>query len=161
MGKLRFVAVAGAAAAVVLSGCTGSQGNGNPTVHKSPTSAASASASKETSGRSEQIPGETVTKAPDPIDGKAVARVANARGNREIDIPGGIKAGALSISVNCQGRGTLTVLVKPVGMSFPLECVAGEVSSTYNELHLKTARGRGTVYVTAPSPVRWALTVGR
>lgn len=102
-----------------------------------------------------------MTEAPDPVDGQAVARVANARGNREIDIPGGIKAGTLSLSVNCQGRGTLTVSVQPVGLGFPLECDAGEVSSTYNELHLKTARGRGTVYVTAPSPVRWALTVGR
>lgn len=161
MGKLRLFAIAGAAATIVLSGCTSSQGDGNPTAHKSPSSASSAPTGRETSRRSEEIPGESVTKAPTPLDGKAVARVANARGNREIDIPGGIKAGTLSISVNCQGQGTLTVLVKPVGMSFPLECVAGEVSSTYNELHLKTARGRGTVYVTASSPVRWALTVGR
>lgn len=160
MGKLRFAAVAGVAATVVLTGCSG-QGDDSPTARKSPTSAASASASKTASGRAEHIPGETVTKAPDPIDGRAVARVANARGNREIDIPGGIRAGALSVSVNCQGQGTLTVSVKPVGLSFPLECVAGEVSSTYNELHLKTARGRGTVSVTAPSPVRWALTVGQ
>jgi hypothetical protein len=161
VGKLRFIAVVGVAATVVLTGCTSGQGDDSPTARKSPTSAASASASKTASGRAEHIPGETVTKAPDPIDGRAVARVANARGNREIDIPGGIKAGALSVSVNCQGQGTLTVSVKPVGLSFPLECVAGEVSSTYNELHLKTARGRGTVSVTAPSPVRWALTVGQ
>lgn len=161
MGKLRFVPVVGVAAAVVLTGCTNGQGSHTPTTHKSPTPAASASASKGTSGRAEHISGETVTKAPDPLDGQAVARVANAQGNREIEIPGGVKAGALSISVNCQGRGTLTVSVKPVGLSFPLECVAGEVSSTYNELHLKTARGRGAVYVTAPSPVRWALTVGQ
>ncbi|WP_240529641.1 hypothetical protein [Streptomyces mangrovisoli] len=45
-------------------------------------------------------------------------------------------------------------------MSFPLECVAGEVSSTYNQLTLKHPRTQGTVSVTAPSTVRWAVTVG-
>jgi hypothetical protein len=50
--------------------------------------------------------------------------------------------------------------VEPVGLSFPLECVDGEVSSTFNQLALKRARDHGTVSVTAPSQVRWALTVG-
>ncbi|MGY3201011.1 hypothetical protein [Streptomyces sp. TE5632] len=29
---------------------------------------------------------------------------------------------------------TLTVSADPIGLGFPLECVDGEVSSTYNEL---------------------------
>ncbi|MCH0562030.1 hypothetical protein I3F54_02255 [Streptomyces sp. MUM 2J] len=78
-----------------------------------------------------------------------------------MEIRGGIKAGALSVLVNCQGEGKLTVSVDPVGLSFPLECVDGEVSSTFNQLDLKTNRTHGTVRVNAPSRVRWAITVGR
>ncbi|MBL3670783.1 hypothetical protein JL475_33465 [Streptomyces sp. M2CJ-2] len=76
-------------------------------------------------------------------------------------IEGGIRPGALSVLVNCQGEGTLTVSVDPVGLSFPLECVDGEVSSTYNELALKQTRPQATVKVEAPSPVRWSLTIGQ
>ncbi|WP_235192986.1 hypothetical protein [Streptomyces viridochromogenes] len=102
-----------------------------------------------------------MTKAPVLPEGEVVAQAVNATGNREMDIRGGIKSGPLSVLVNCQGQGTLTVSVEPVGLSFPLECVDGEVSSTFNQLSLKRARDHGTVSVTAPSQVRWALTVGR
>ncbi|MET8454056.1 hypothetical protein [Streptomyces sp. NPDC005209] len=101
-----------------------------------------------------------MTKAPTLPDGNVVAQAINASGNRELEIKGGLKSGALSVLVNCQGKGELTVSVKPVGMSFPLKCVDGEVSSTYNQLDLKRARTQGTVSVTAPTSVRWAITVG-
>lgn len=68
--------------------------------------------------------------------------------------------GPLALRPRRQGKGKLTVEVRPVGLSFPLECVAGEVSSTYNQLDLKDTREQGTVSVTAPSTVRWAITVG-
>ncbi|MGW1430904.1 hypothetical protein ACWD6K_20090 [Streptomyces sp. NPDC002431] len=42
-----------------------------------------------------------------------------------------------------------------------MDCVKGEVSSTYNEVHLKKARGEGAVRITAPAGVRWAVTVER
>ncbi|MFJ3339085.1 hypothetical protein [Streptomyces sp. NPDC086766] len=102
-----------------------------------------------------------MTKAPVLPEGKVVAQAVNATGNRELEIRGGIKAGPLSVLVNCQGKGTLTVSVEPVGLSFALECVDGEVSSTFNQLALKRARDHGTVSVTAPPKVHWALTVGR
>jgi hypothetical protein len=101
-----------------------------------------------------------VTKAPALPQGEVVAPAANVSGNREVEIRGGIKAGPLSILVNCQGRGRLTVSVEPTGLSFPLECVDGEVSSTFNRLDVKHARKHGTVSVTAPSRVRWAVSVG-
>ncbi|MYQ52535.1 hypothetical protein GTW41_15040 [Streptomyces sp. SID4941] len=69
-----------------------------------------------------------------------------------------IGIGGLAVQVNCQGEGTLHVTVKPVGLSFPLECVDEEVSSTYNEIRLKRARSEGSIQVTAPSTVLWALT---
>ncbi|OKJ02790.1 hypothetical protein AMK18_10120 [Streptomyces sp. CB01249] len=68
-------------------------------------------------------------------------------------------AGSVAIQVNCRGKGTVDVALKPVGLSFPLECVDGEVSSTYNEIQLKRARSEGSVQITAPSTVSWSLTV--
>lgn len=162
MGKLRlFAATGGLTAVVALTGCTSGEDDTTPALHSSASSSSSSPTAPSASDRAEHVPGETVTKAPVLPDGKAVSKVANAHGNRELEIPGGIKAGALSILVNCQGQGTLTVSVKPVGLSFPLECVTGEVSSTYNQLDLKNSRENGIVTVTAPSRVRWALTVGQ
>lgn len=163
MGKLRKLTVIGGIAAVVaLAGCTSDQENkATPSPHTSPSPSTTSPTSTPTSERAEHVPGETVTNAPVLPDGEVVAQAVNATGNREMDIRGGIKAGPMSVLVNCQGKGTLTISVEPVGLSFPLECVDGEVSSTYNQLSLKRDRDQGTVSVTAPSRVRWALTVGR
>ncbi|MGW6905594.1 hypothetical protein [Streptomyces sp. NPDC054940] len=90
-----------------------------------------------------------------------MAQAVNATGSRTMEIRGGIKDGPISVLVNCQGQGKLTVSVEPAGLSFPLECVDGEVSSVYNQLSVKRDRDHGTVSVTASSSVRWALTVGR
>jgi hypothetical protein len=111
--------------------------------------------------RAEHIPGETVTEAPVLPDGEVVAQAVNVSGNRELEVKGGLKSGPLAVLVNCKGKGRLTVEVEPVGLNFPLKCVAGEVSSTYNQLDLKNTREQGTVSVTAPSTVHWAITVGR
>ncbi|MFJ3310303.1 hypothetical protein ACIPSA_46395 [Streptomyces sp. NPDC086549] len=102
-----------------------------------------------------------MTKAPTLPEGHVVAQAVNAAGNREMEVKGGLKSGPLSILVNCQGKGKLTISVNPVGLSFPLDCVAGQTSSTFNQLNLKRPRTQGTVSVTAPSTVRWAITVGR
>ncbi|MFF7751287.1 hypothetical protein ACFZCP_18960 [Streptomyces sp. NPDC007971] len=160
MGKLNTLttATALAALAALAVGCNSTSGDTSKALHtSSPASPSKASASD----RPEHVPGESVTKAPTLPDGEVVAQAANASGNREMDIRGGLKSGALSVLVNCQGKGKLTVLVQPVGLSFPLECVDGEVSSTYNQLNLKHTRTYGPVSVTAPSNVRWALTAGQ
>lgn len=102
-----------------------------------------------------------MTRAPVLPDAEVVAQAVNARGNRQLDVEGGLESGPLSILVNCRGKGRLTVLVEPAGLGFPLNCGPGEVSSTYDQLDLQAAHGRATVSVTAPSSVRWALTVGR
>lgn len=162
MGKLRKITVVGGVAAVVaLAGCTSDQDQATPSPETPSPRPTASPAGSPASDRAEHVPGETVTKAPVLPDGKVVAQAVNATGNREMEIRGGIKAGPLSVLVNCQGQGTLTVSVEPVGLSFPLECVDGEVSSTFNQLSLKRARVHGTVSVTAPAGVRWALTVGR
>ncbi|MET7427791.1 hypothetical protein ABZT16_02155 [Streptomyces flaveolus] len=150
-----------AAVAALAVGCTGSDGDAPDARQTSSPSSVTPPAQSQTPGRAEHVPGESVTKAPTLPDGDVVAEAANAVGNRRIDIKGGLKAGPLSVMVNCQGEGELTVLVEPAGLRFPLKCVAGEVSSTYNQLNLKRTRAQGTVSVTAPSGVRWAITVGR
>lgn len=142
---------------MALSGCTSGQDDTAPHSRTTPPH----TTSSPTPDRAEHVPGESVTKAPALVEGKVKAQTANAQGNQELEIRGGIKAGPLSILVNCQGKGTLKVSVQPVGLSFPLDCVEGEVSSTLNTIDLKRARGYGTVNVTAPSRVRWAVTVGQ
>ncbi|MFC9623285.1 hypothetical protein ACFTXM_25895 [Streptomyces sp. NPDC056930] len=67
--------------------------------------------------------------------------VASKQGNAELPLTKEIGAGTLAIQINCQGKGILNVTVDPVGLSFPLNCVNEEVSSTYNEIHLKRAAG--------------------
>lgn len=162
MRELKKCAVIGGIAAVVaLTGCSSGQDRAAPSPHTVAHHAAASTAGATPSERAERVPGETVTEAPVLPGGEVVAQAVNVSGNREVALRGGIPAGTLSILVNCQGRGTLTVSGEPVGMSFPLECVEGEVSGTLNQLSQKRARDHGTVHVAAPSGVRWALTVGR
>ncbi|MYV41052.1 hypothetical protein GT030_19795 [Streptomyces sp. SID1328] len=65
------------------------------------------------------------------------------------------------VAVRCQGAGTVKVAVRPVHVSFPLECVADKVSTTYNQVAVSGVNRDGTVSVEAPTAVRWSLTVGR
>lgn len=150
--------MAALAGAVVLcvSGCTDAPGAASP----KPSTTGAAEATRNETGRAEHVPGESVSKAPKQLnDGKVLLSVASRSGNAKLPLAERIGVGPVAIQVNCQGKGTLEVNVDPVGLSFPLKCVEKEVSSTYNEIHLKRARTDGSVQVTAPSGVRWALTV--
>ncbi|GHE55651.1 hypothetical protein GCM10018785_26310 [Streptomyces longispororuber] len=143
-------------ASVALTACSGSTDTPD---ESEPTRLAFAAPAKE-QGRPEHIPGESVTAAPRLPEGKALAEIAAAEGSRTVPL-GRIGEGPLSVLVNCQGRGTLEVTLQPMGMKFPLSCVKGEVSSTYNELRLKKPRAEATLKVTVPSTVRWSLTAGQ
>ncbi|MEU0679862.1 hypothetical protein [Streptomyces albogriseolus] len=48
--------------------------------------------------------------------------------------------------------GTITVVVKTVNVTFPLECLAGETRTTPNQIGVSGAE-KPTVGVTAPSEV--------
>ncbi|MEU2133872.1 hypothetical protein [Streptomyces sp. NPDC018352] len=145
-----------AVAALVLTGCSEQE---KPSPAAPSTSQSARPSPTQTSDRAEHIQGESVSRAPRPVnDGQVLLSVASKHGNAELPLTKEIGAGMLAIQVNCQGKGTLNVTVDSVGLSFPLECVNEEVSSTYNEAHLKRARSKGTVQITAPSTVRWALT---
>ncbi|MER7811212.1 hypothetical protein [Streptomyces sp900116325] len=164
MGKLtgqtvtlpaRGLAVLAVAVALCVSGCTE---EGQHTSHP-PTSPSAQPSPSGASDRAEHIEGETVSKAPTQVnDGQVLLSVASRKGNAELPLTKEVGVGRLAIQVNCQGEGTIKVSVEPVGLSFPLECVEQEVSSTYNEIILKRSRSEGSVRVEAPSGVRWALT---
>ncbi|MGW1819185.1 hypothetical protein ACWCQM_37215 [Streptomyces sp. NPDC002125] len=137
-----------------MTGCT--EGDESPSKQPAPSRTAESAAP---TGRAEHIEGETVSTAPKQVnDGQVLLSVASKRGNAELPLTREIGAGLLAVQVNCLGKGTLEVAIEPVGLTFPLECVNTEVSSTYNEIRLKRARSEGTIRVTAPSGVRWALT---
>ncbi|MFI9588305.1 hypothetical protein ACIHCQ_42475 [Streptomyces sp. NPDC052236] len=147
------------AALMVLGagGCTGGEDNEAKPSSSSPSQPRPSTA--ESSDRAENIEGETVAKAPKPVDGEVLLSVASRKGNATLPVKNEIGAGRLGVQVNCQGKGTLTVSVKPVGLSFPLKCVEHEVSSTYNEIQLKRARSEGIIQITASPTISWALTV--
>ncbi|MFJ9543621.1 hypothetical protein ACIRPX_41265 [Streptomyces sp. NPDC101225] len=82
-------------------------------------------------------------------------------GNASIEFSGGKKGDALIVAVRCQGKGTVKVAVRSVHVTFPLECLADQVSTTYNQLDVSGVNRSGVVSVEASSAVRWSLTVGR
>ncbi|MFF9156091.1 hypothetical protein ACF1AB_28120 [Streptomyces sp. NPDC014846] len=83
------------------------------------------------------------------------------RGNATLAFRKGKKGDALIVAVRCQGPGTIKVAVRSVHVSFPLECLANKVSTTYNQVGIGRVDRSGVVSVEAPSAVRWSMTIGR
>ena len=151
------LSTAAAVGVLALAGCSGDEKPASAVPSASPTGHTSSPPAVD---RAEHVKGETVSRAPKPVnDGDVLLSIASRKGNAELPLAKAIGIGSVAIQVNCQGKGTLKVDLRPVGLSFPLECVDGEVSSTYNEIQLKRARSEGSVRITAPSTVSWALTV--
>ncbi|MEU7291741.1 hypothetical protein AB0A76_00830 [Streptomyces exfoliatus] len=92
---------------------------------------------------------------------KSLAAVANMQGNMEVALQGGVREAPLGIMVSCEGKGTMNVTYAPAGLSFPLQCVNGTVSTTFNQIDLKQKRASASISVQAPSSVRWAMSVGQ
>ncbi|MFC7927875.1 hypothetical protein [Streptomyces cinereoruber] len=141
----------GVAVAFLSTGCT----TDNAEESKKPSS------SSAQPSASEENPSGSVETAPKLPDGKVLAAVANVQGNRELDLKGGVRKGPLGVIVSCQGKGTVNVTYTPSGLSFPLQCAEGKVSTTYNQIDLKHERTSASVNVQAPSSVRWAMSVGQ
>ena len=83
------------------------------------------------------------------------------RGNATLAFRKGKKGDALIVAVRCQGPGTINVAVRSVHVSFSLDCPAGQVSTTYNQVGIGRVDRGGVVSVEAPSDVRWSMTIGR
>ncbi|WP_316748296.1 hypothetical protein [Streptomyces herbicida] len=103
-----------------------------------------------------------VQKPPELDDDETLAgRQSVTNGNASIEFRKGKKGDALIVAVRCQGAGKIKVAVRSVHVSFPLECLAGEVSTTYNQVAIGGVDRSGVVSVEAPSAVRWSMTIGR
>ncbi|MEU5093831.1 hypothetical protein [Streptomyces sp. NPDC020996] len=94
-------------------------------------------------------------------DETLAGRAGATTGNAAVEFQAGKKGDALIVAVRCQGKGEIDVALRPVHVSFPLECLAGEVSTTYHQVAVRGVDRSGVVSVVAPSTVHWSLTVGR
>jgi hypothetical protein len=103
-----------------------------------------------------------VQKPPKLDSGETLAGRQNVTsGSASIAFSKGKKSDALIVAVSCQGTGKIKVAVQSVHVSFPLDCVANEVNTTYNEVAVTGVDRSGVVSVEAPSGVRWSMTIGR
>lgn len=157
MSRWRLVGLGLLLAAVlpITAGC--SSGQGDAAAKLSPNK--SASPSEPHSSATEKEP----VKVPPELDGAETlaGRQGETRGSRTLSYDQGRKGDALIVAVRCEGEGEMKVSLKPVRVSFDLECVEGEASTTYNQLSVAGVEKAGAVSVTAPSSVRWSLTIGR
>ncbi|MGW1269972.1 hypothetical protein [Streptomyces sp. NPDC002491] len=81
----------------------------------------------------------------------------------DVDVPyrSGKKGDALTVAVSCQGEGKITVVVRPVHVSFPVTCAASQVATFSNQVAVSGVERAGAVSVEASSAVHWSMTVGR
>jgi hypothetical protein len=152
------LSIACSAALLPLAACTSDHTDAQQP-RSSTNSAESGSATTATTPSSTQPP---VQKPPELDSDETLAgRQKATRGNASVAFSKGKKGDALIVAVRCQGKGTIKVTVKSVHVSFPLNCLTGEVSTTYNQLAVSGVDHSGVVSVEAPSAVHWSLTVGR
>ncbi|MET8897709.1 hypothetical protein [Streptomyces albogriseolus] len=112
-----------------------------------------------TAGRS-PAPRPSAPVAPPQLDSTAGAH-GPARGNAAFRYTAGARGEALTVTVSCQGSGTLRIRIPVLRAAFPVECGIGEADATGADFDLPAAHRAGTVHVTAPPGVTWAATVGR
>ncbi len=146
----------GAAMLCPVTACSADRSDGKQPVRAAhPTTSRSATAATPSSTQPPVQPPEL--NAGETPAGRQKATTGNA----EIGFARGKKGDALVVAVRCQGAGTVKVAVRPVHVSFPLECRADKVSTVYNQFAVTGVNRDGTVSVEAPPAVRWSLTVGR
>ncbi|MFI1508890.1 hypothetical protein [Streptomyces sp. NPDC020597] len=82
-------------------------------------------------------------------------------GNAGVAYRSGKKGDALTVAVSCQGEGKITVVVRPVHVSFPYTCAASRVATFSNQVAVSGTERGGAVTVEASSAVHWSMTIGR
>ncbi|MBT3162033.1 hypothetical protein HTV80_02760 [Streptomyces sp. Vc74B-19] len=102
---------------------------------------------------------------PPPLDAGSGESTAGqhgpARGNAVFPYTAGTRGKALTVAVSCRGRGGVEVRLPVPHADFRLACGSGDSAVTYHQLALPAAHRAGSVRVTAPSGITWAVTVGR
>lgn len=143
-------------------GDTGTTKRSVRSAEPSPAKATPAADSKEADEGA--VSGESVDRAPDlGMADRVVLRQDRTQGNASLEF-GKAKKGdgdALTIAVECEGKGKIEVALRSIATSFPLNCLDGEVTGTFNQFALDGADRAGTVSVTAAPGVCWSLSVGR
>lgn len=106
---------------------------------------------------------ELADRAPDHFAERVVLRQNRTQGSAHLEFGKAEKGEgkALTVAVNCEGKGTIEVVLRPMDASFPMDCLDGEVTSIGNQFAIDDAERAGTVSVTATSGVRWSLSIGR
>ncbi|MFE1886444.1 hypothetical protein [Streptomyces diastatochromogenes] len=151
-------AVACAALLVPLAGCS----SDHPEAAKPARTTGQKPARTTGQERSARLPAPDPTDPPE-LDGDETlaGRQKATTGNASIAFREGKKGDALIVAVRCRGAGKIKVAVRPVRMSFPLECRADKADTVYNQVAVGGADRGGVVSVEAPSSVRWSMTIGR
>ncbi|WP_202814102.1 hypothetical protein [Arthrobacter alpinus] len=157
---VRLGLVAASALALALTACTAR--SGPPQISVPPSVAAEAPPTLTATAGQQGVP-HPVTQ------GKKLGSYASAAAPGGSSQSGGgfdANGAGLDFDVNCQGAGTVTVLVTgatgdaQAGItSFNVPCEAGKLSSSGNRDY--TPHGTTSVRVSAPATVSWAMTVGK
>jgi hypothetical protein len=83
------------------------------------------------------------------------------RGHATFAYSAGPRGKVLIVAVSCRGEGRITVRMREMRTAFRHICTAGEPYVEHSKLDLASAHQAGTVSVSAPPTVTWAMTVGR
>ncbi|GAA2248895.1 hypothetical protein GCM10010232_40400 [Streptomyces amakusaensis] len=149
------LSLAAAVALLSLTGCSSGSSEERAAERPSP-SAKPSQSSKPAAAATAALP-----VLDEDFPGTVVLRQGETRGGADLAFGPGKKDDSLAVTVNCQGKGTLQVTLRPVGASFPMTCVDGEVTTIQNHTVTSKSERAGTVSVDAHSGVRWSLTVSR
>lgn len=159
MAKSSLLPVALIAAVI---GCTPDSSEGDRSASSAPARSDSSSGETAAPSAAASPSQHSVTQAPE-LDGDETlaARQGATTGGRTIGFSKGKKGDALIVAVSCEGAGNIKVILKSVDVEFPLECLKGEVTTTYNQVGVRGVERAGTISVQASSTVRWSMTIGR
>ncbi|WP_086805126.1 hypothetical protein [Streptomyces caniscabiei] len=163
------LALLSAAALLSTTACSSESGDDTRPGRSAEQTPAKAKANEAGGGREGRdsldgdAPRELAYRAPGPATDGVVLRQNRTRGSAHLEFRAARKdeGGALSVTVSCEGKGTIEVVLRPMGNSFPMECLDDEVTSISNEFAVDDAERAGTVSVTATSGVQWSLSMGR
>ncbi|MBJ6636831.1 hypothetical protein H4K36_00590 [Streptomyces sp. DHE7-1] len=156
---LAGLGIACAALLVPLAGCSSDHTDAKEPSHGTSSSEPGAPTVTTTPGSSAQ---PSVQKPPElDADETLAGRQKVTTGNASLAFSKGKKGDALIVAVRCQGAGKIKVAVRSVHIAFPLECLADQVSTTYNQVGVGGVDRSGVVSVQAPPSVRWSMTIGR
>ncbi|UUU22921.1 hypothetical protein [Streptomyces sp. DSM 40750] len=149
--------------AATLLSATACSSDGDAGTNKRSVRSAEPNPAKATPAADSKKAGELAERAPDLLGDRVVLRQSRTQDSASLEFGKARKGDgeALAITVSCEGKGRIEVVLRPTDASFFMDCLEGEVTSIHNRFAVDGADRAGTVSVTAASGVRWSLSVGR